>query len=216
MGQPIEKRFFLGTARVVCLTLLVAALAVVAIDVAEISVDARSNPATLDPGVAAAEVLARIPGSENANDLLSSRPDSGLQVPNAQGLVIPPALKTALQSDDASQPVLNTWLGNVPASERQGFLNELSVVVAQAAQHAASWEWDNRQRYVAAAMTEYARLKIDRIDAVQNEAASLAGRDQRYMISAAVLVAVIGLLTLLLILLAIERNTRPRIAAAGA
>jgi hypothetical protein len=109
--------------------------------------------------------------------------------------------------------VLGTWLGNVPAAERQGFLNELSVVVAQAARHAASWEWDNRQRYVAAAMTEYARLKIDRIDALQNEAASLAGRDQRYMISAAVLVAVIGLLTLLLILLAIERNTRPRVAA---
>lgn len=213
MGQPIEKRFFLGTARVVCLTLLVAALAVVAIDVTEISVDARSNPAAIDPGVAAAEVLARIPGSENANDLLSSSPDNGLQVPNAEGLVIPPPLRAALQSDEASQPVLGTWLGNVPAAERQVFLNELSVVVAQAARHAASWEWDNRQRYVAAAMTEYARLKIDRIDALQNEAASLAGRDQRYMISAAVLVAVIGLLTLLLILLAIERNTRPRVAA---
>jgi hypothetical protein len=88
-------------------------------------------------------------------------------------------------------------------------------VVARATQHAASWEWDNRQRYVAAAMTEYARLKLDRIGAAQNEEASLAGRDQRYLISAAALVALIGVLTLLLILLAIERNTRPRVATAG-
>ena len=215
MGQIIEKRYFLGTVRVVCLTLLVAALAVVAIDVAEISVDARSAPVSLDPGVAATDVLARIPGAENANDLLSSQPDSGVQVPNAAGFVIPPALQAALLSDDASQPVLNTWLGNVPVAARQGFLDELSTVVARATQHAASWEWDNRQRYVAAAMTEYARLKFDRIGAAQNEEASLAGRDQRYLISAAALVALIGVLTLLLILLAIERNTRPRVATAG-
>lgn len=215
MGQIIEKRYFLGTVRVVCLTLLVAALAVIAIDVAEISVDARSAPVSLDPGVAATDVLARIPGAENANDLLSSQPDSGVQVPNAAGFVIPPALQAALLSDDASQPVLNGWLGNVPVAARQGFLDELSTVVARATQHAASWEWDNRQRYVAAAMTEYARLKLNRIGAAQNEEASLAGRDQRYLISAAALVALIGVLTLLLILLAIERNTRPRVATAG-
>jgi len=212
MDQIIEKRFFLGTVRVVCLTLLVVALAVVAIDVAEISADARSAPVSVDPTVAATDVLARIPGAENSNDLLSSRPDPGVQVPNADGFVIPAALKNALLTDDASQPVLNTWLGNVPVSARQGFLDELSVVVAQATQHAAAWEWDNRQRYVAAAMTEYARLKID----AQNEQATLAGRDQRYMISAGVLVALIGVLTLLLILLAIERNTRPRVTTAGA
>ena len=215
MGQIIEKRYFLGTVRIVCLTLLVAALAVIAIDVAEISVDARSAPVSLDPGVAATDVLARIPGAENANDLLSSQPDSGVQVPNAAGFVIPPALQAALLSDDASQPVLNSWLGNVPVAARQGFLDELSTVVAHATQHAASWEWDNRQRYVAAAMTEYARLKLDRIGAAQNEEASLAGRDQRYLISAAALVALIGVLTLLLILLAIERNTRPRVATVG-
>jgi hypothetical protein len=207
MDQIIEKRFFLGTVRVVCLTLLVVALAVVAIDVAEISADARSAPVSVDPTVAATDVLARIPGAENSNDLLSSRPDPGVQVPNADGFVIPAALKNAL---------LTTWLGNVPVSARQGFLDELSVVVAQATQHAAAWEWDNRQRYVAAAMTEYARLKIDRITEAQNEQATLAGRDQRYMISAGVLVALIGVLTLLLILLAIERNTRPRVTTAGA
>jgi hypothetical protein len=216
MDQIIEKRFFLGTVRVVCLTLLVVALAVVAIDVAEISADARSAPVSVDPTVAATDVLARIPGAENSNDLLSNRPDPGVQVPNADGFVIPAALKNALLTDDASQPVLNTWLGNVPVSARQGFLDELSVVVAQATQHAAAWEWDNRQRYVAAAMTEYARLKIDRITEAQNEQATLAGRDQRYMISAGVLVALIGVLTLLLILLAIERNTRPRVTTAGA
>ena len=99
MGQTIEKRFFLGTVRVVCQALLVAALAVVAIDIAEISVNARSVPATVDPGVAATEVLARIPGAQNANDLLSVTPDSGIHVPNAAGFVIPQALNGALLDD---------------------------------------------------------------------------------------------------------------------
>ena len=89
-------------------------------------------------------------------------------------------------------------------------------MVAKATQHAVSWEWDNRQRYVAAAMTEYARLKIGRIDTAENLQNRLADRDQRYLISAGALVAFIGMLIVLLILLAIERNTRPRIAAAGA
>lgn len=216
MGQTIEKRFFLGTVRVVCQALLVASLAVVAIDIAEISVNARNAPATVDPGVAATEVLARIPGAQNANDLLSSATDSGIHVPNAAGFVIPQALNGALLDDESSQPVLNTWLGDVPPAARQSFLNELSAVVAKATQHAVSWEWDNRQRYVAAAMTEYARLKIGRIDTAENLQSRLADRDQRYLISAGALVAFIGMLIVLLILLAIERNTRPRVAAASA
>jgi hypothetical protein len=215
MSQPREKRFFLGAVRIVCMTLLVASLAVVVIDIAEIAGGTHVPTAHVNPAVEATEVLAKIPGTETANDLLSDAPDSGLKVPNAEGLVIPQALKSALLADDDSQPVLNAWLGNVPTTERQGFLNELSVVVALAMQHAQSWEWDNRQRYVAAAMTEYARMKIDRLNEAQDEQARAAARDERYLVSAGVLVVLIGMLTLLLILLAIERNTRPD-AARGA
>ncbi|WP_343675832.1 hypothetical protein [Paraburkholderia heleia] len=51
-----------------------------------------------------------------------------------------------------------------PLADRQRFLDELSDVVAHARQHAASWEWDDREKCVAAAMNQYPQVKIVRID----------------------------------------------------
>lgn len=38
--------------------------------------------------------------------------------------------------------------------------------------HASAWEWDNRQRHVAAAMNQYAQMKIARIAEVERQIAA--------------------------------------------
>ncbi|CAM2195933.1 protein of unknown function [Paraburkholderia kururiensis] len=82
-----------------------------------------------------------------------------------------------LTSDANGQPILNGWLDDIPVQGRRAFLNGLAAVVTAANQHAAQWEWDNRQHDVAAAMSEYARMTIERLaelaDARQRAAENL-------------------------------------------
>lgn len=206
--DAVEKRLLFGIARFLCLTFLLGALAAIVVSGVAIYTNGRGDGSVVYPAVPATEVLSGIPGAESANDLLSNAPDSGIHVPNAAGFVIPKALDSALVGDNASQPALNNWLGNVPEGDRQQFLNELSAVVALATQHSATWEWDNRQRYVEAAMTRYAHMKIGLLARAANAQADRAVRSEQYRMAVGVLLCIVGILTLLLVLLAIERNTR--------
>ncbi len=82
------------------------------------------------------------------------------------------------------------------------------MVVALAGQHAASWEWDNRQRYIAAAMSWYAHKKLELFSAARDRVATHDERLAQYRFSLIALLVVLVGLTILLVLMAIERNTR--------
>lgn len=207
IGERFE-RFVWGTAKVICVAFFVAGmLACGVVGVALLGVHG-AGPINGDPAVSASEVLSRIPGTESANDLLSVQNSASVVVPNAAGLIMPPPLKSVLIGNDAGEASVNDWLDRVPLVDRQSFLNELSVVVSLADQHAAAWEWDDRQRYVAAAMDQYARTKIQRIAAAQSQAAARADMAGEYRVVLGVLLAMMAGLTILLLLMAIERNTR--------
>lgn len=202
------ERCLWGTAKVICVALLVAGmLACAVVGVALLGVHGAA-PINGDPAVSASEVLSRIPGTESANDLLSVQDTASVVVPNAAGLIMPAPLKSVLIGNDAGRASVNDWLGRTPSEDRQSFVNELSAVVALAGQHAAAWEWDDRQRYVAAAMNQYARTKIERISAAQTEAAARADTADEYRVVLGVLLAMMAGVTVLLLLMAIERNTR--------
>lgn len=205
------ERHLLGMAHVLCLIALVGAvLSMIAVMFA-LAVPGKAA-VTADPPVSVGEVLSSIPGSEAANDALSSDGANGrypaANVPGAAGFLIPAPLRAVLNQDNASQPLLEAWLTSVPLADRQQFLDELSDVIARAAQRAAGWEWDNRERYVAAAMNQYARVKIERIQAAQSAIQAAHGRSEQLGSSLGALLAVAGFLVLLLLLAAIERNTR--------
>jgi hypothetical protein len=209
MSSPVPKHRVLSATGIVCkIILFVALAAVLAILAAILTSASRTLPST-SPSVSVAGVMSKIAGSESANDRLTSPSDPGVHVPNADGYTIPQALHDVLKDDDASQPALDRWLGNIPLDARQQFLNELSTVVSAATQHAAAWEWDNRQRYVAAAMSQYAYLKTERVMRAENEIKIAAERDAQYRTALGGLLGIIVILTMLLVLLAIERNTRP-------
>jgi len=212
IADKLEKRL-LGMAHVLCLVALTGAvLAIIAVVFA--LVVPGNTAVNADPALGASEVLSSIPGTEAANDAMSNDGANGSypieNVPAAAGFLIPAPLRAVLVQDDASQPMLEAWLTSVPLADRQPFLDELSEVVAQASQHASAWEWDDRERYVAAAMNQYARVKIERIDAAQRTLQAEQGRYVQLQSSLGILLALAGFLVVLLLLAAIERNTRNR------
>lgn len=208
------ERHLLRMARALCLIALVGVVLAMITVIFALAVPGRVS-VTADPPVSAGEVLSSLPGSEAANDALSSDSANGsdpiVNVPGAAGFLIPAPLRTVLNQDDASQPPIEAWLASVPLSDRQQFLDELSDVVATATHRAQAWEWDNRERYVAAAMDRYARVKIERIDAAQSALQAAHGRSEQLGSSVGTLLALAGFLVLLLLLTAIERNTRKSI-----
>jgi hypothetical protein len=206
IADKLERRL-LGTARILCIVALVAA--VMAMIAVMFALAAPAGTGTIaDPPVAASDVLGSIPGSEVANDALSNGAAPALDVAGAAGLVVPAALRAVLNQDGASQTVLDGWLGSVPSVDRQQFLDELSDVIARANQHAATWEWDDRQRYLAAAMSQYAHMKIERVTLAANAIEAENERSGQFRSSLGTLLALAGFLTVLILLMAIERNTR--------
>jgi hypothetical protein len=212
----LEKRLVFGITRLICVALLCIALASIVAVVWASFTGNRTAPAVSDPVVGAQEILSSIAGSQEANDLSPDlNPSSLVAIPNATGLAIPAALESVLVNDSTSQPVLDSWLGKVPEQDRQQFLNELSNVVVEANRHAATWEWDNRQRYVATAMGRYAEVKIRRLDEITRLQTLAAAQNAQYHLDAGVLLAICAALILLLAVLTIERNTRPGAKTAG-
>jgi hypothetical protein len=206
VADKLERRL-LGTARILCIVALVAAVMAMIAVIFALAVPAGTN-VVADPRVAASDVLDSIPGTEVANDALSNGRTPALDIAGAARLVVPAALRAVLNQDDASQTVLDGWLGSVPPSDRQPFLDELSNVIARANQHAATWEWDDRERYVAAAMSQYAHMKIARVTLAGNAIEAENERSGQFRSSLGTLLALAGFLTLLILLMAIERNTR--------
>jgi hypothetical protein len=94
-------------------------------------------------------------------------------------------------------PVSRVWTAcwEPPLDGRQQFLNELSTVVSAATQHAAAWEC--------------AHVKIERVMRAENEIKTAAERDAQYRTALGELLGISVIPTMLLVLLAIERNTRP-------
>lgn len=208
MTAKAERRVFFSIARVLCQILLGGALAAIAALGISLVAGKAAFPSDNAAPVSVATVLAAVPGTQSANDDFFNTQDSGVDVPNAMGIPIPKPLNAVLTSDTSSQSILNGWLGDIPVQGRRTFVDGLAAVVAAANQHAAAWEWDNRQRYVAAAMSEYARLTIERIAAMADARKQAAEKLETYREAFGTLLGVAATLTLLLTVLAIERNTR--------
>lgn len=211
MSAKAERRLFFSIAATVCQVLLLGTvISVLFVGLGMVSSGAAADRDENIVPVSVESVLADIPGSQSANDGSFVAQAANIDVPNAVGVPIPQPLNSVLVSDTASQPILNAWLGDIPSWDRRAFVAGLANVVTAADRHSASWEWDNRQRYVAAAMSEYARMNIDRLTEVADAEKHRADKLADYRGALGTLLGVAATLTLLLTVMAIERNTRPR------
>ncbi|WP_442808814.1 hypothetical protein [Trinickia soli] len=211
MTVKAERHVFFSIATIVCRVLLLGAIvSMLFVGIGMVSSGAGAGQAEDIVPVSVGAVLAGVPSTQSENDGSSSAPGPGYDVPNAAGIEIPKPLGAILIRDTTSQPILNAWLDNVPARDRRDFVAGLTKVITAANEHAASWEWDNRQRYVAAAMSEYARMDIDRLTEIADARKRTAAKLADYRSAMGTLLGVVATLTLLLTVMAIERNTRPR------
>ncbi len=210
MTAKAERRVFFSIAGIVCKVLLFGAIvSMLFVGVGIVTSSAVAGHANDFVPVSLDAVLADIPGTQSENDGSGGEPSSGIDVSNAVGMKIPGPLMAVLTSDTTSQHILNSWLDVVPVRDRGEFIAGLAKVVTAANQRAASWEWDNRQRYIAAAMSEYARISIDRITEIADARKQSAEKLARYRNALGTLLGIAATLTLLLTVMAIERNTRP-------
>jgi len=214
MTARAERRVFFSIAGVVCQVLLLGSIvSMLFVGIGILSSGAVAGDAGDIVPVSVDRVLASIPSTQSENDGSSSTQGADIDVPNAAGIPISKPLDAVLTSDATSQPLLNAWLDAIPAHDRRSFVAGLTKVVTAAEQHTASWEWDNRQRYVAAAMSEYARINIDRVTEIADAQKRTAEKLADYRGALGTLLGVAATLTLLLTVMAIERNTRPRVVA---
>jgi hypothetical protein len=95
--------------------------------------------------------------------------------------------------------VLRGWLDNVPEDYRQDFIDEMAAVVVEA---------DKQKLNASEAMNAYKVLKLRKLEAKRQAKAELEGMRVYYAAAAGSGVALIALFSLILVLLAIERNTR--------
>lgn len=208
IAERVETRVlsFLRLVGLLSFYLVTASVIVVLFAMAEGSGPGRIDR---DPAVSARDVLSAIPGTEAANDSLASGEGGGLSLPGvAAGVTIPAPLRTVLANDDASEVTVQDWLTRIPEPDRPSFIRELSTVVALAGEHAASWEWDDRQRYIESAMDQYAQMKFARMEAAQDRYTHRLNRMAQYRTSLGTLLTTGACLAAGLVLLAIERNTR--------
>lgn len=119
------------------------------------------------------------------------------------GVTIPSRVRVYL-SDQSNKSVLEGWLRGLDADQRQDFLDNLEDVIKYAEQNNLD---------VIQAVNTYRELKLQKYRAAESKAAD--ARISRYGTIGGIVAAVmlIVALSLVLVVLAIERNTRPQTQA---
>ncbi len=196
-----ETRLLFGVVRFLFLVMIFGLLALIVLG----AINLRQTMTTpeIRTKVSPSEVLAMLQtapgnpsssGDANTNDELDGLKFSGL-------------LKQAV-SDPTIHQQMNTWLKEVPVAKRQEFIDEMSSVMDE-----ASKEYKDEPREVFAqnfdnAIGKYVDIKMDKIHAQEAAKENRQQQYKMYAIGASIAIALISLFALVLVMLAIERNTR--------
>lgn len=203
MLTTIERKFLFTLTRV--LALLVIAVLVIGIVIGVVMVE-RSRADGDSSAVAPHEVVDVIkPKAGEA----PAAPDQETPAPAPKDLGLLPGVKLSfvLQKHFSSPEnvvALNNWLRMIPEEQRQPFLDEMAATVTEA---------ERQQLDPISAINTFHELKMQKLadkkisDEAQKAAEILAVE------AAAGALGLIALFSLILVLLAIERNTRDRVQA---
>lgn len=161
-----------------------------------------------DPAAVAESLKPAEPASPAAvaeQQATGSQPSLPAQ-PALHGVKLPPVLQEFFLSED-NQQVLRGWLDALPEEERQPFIDGLAATVEAARKNGVN-EAEAINRY----HEQYAEYVAEK--AVEKAAA----KEQRLYAAAALVstLMLIALFSLVLVLLAIERNTREQAPVQGA
>lgn len=196
--NTLERNVFFSLTRLFAL-LVVAILTVALLGAAAYMAFARQGGASRF--VAPVEVIEAIRPkvvAEQSSDGVIPPPVAPVDRQLLPGLKLSFALQKQFSSPENIR-ILNRWLEASPEKERQEFLDELSNVVMAA---------EGEGLDTTSAINKYHQMKVERI--TQANAAKIVDRADRLTAAgiAAGALALIAMFSLILVLLAIERNTR--------
>lgn len=166
------------------------------------------EPAQPPDASALAQELKPAPASTSPQDAQATvGPTKSAPLPAAlRGVRLPPTLQE-LFLDEQNQQVLSNWLEELPVEERQAFLDGLAKAVEEARK--AGVEDSDAMNLYRERFVEYLAQKTAEEAKVRAERTYIVGA----LVSTLVLIA---LFSLVLVMLAIERNTRPLVSQGSA
>ena len=190
-----ERRFLFILTRFLALLFIFSLLAVIIIG--GIAVSSKVFPkATVE--ITPAQVMDAMKPSEYAQTLLAETPGSPRQNANTlPGIKMPFVLQKQFNNPDSVR-IMGGWLEQIPKEQRQEFIDELTAVVVEA-------EKSNVDRIQA--INKYKELKFAKIQEEEKAKAALDLNRLQYIGAAFACITLIAMFSLILVLLAIERNT---------
>jgi hypothetical protein len=203
--ELFEKKFLFSATRVLFLALVL--LTMLAFIAGSYKFIERCQESRVSTKVSADSVFSAIEAgskksSQNPALNMEGNPSENVE----SGLKIPQSIKDVFTG--GNQDVLNSWLKPIAPKDRQNFIDELNSVLAVALEKEGA-QGKNHADIVTGAVNKYKELKFAKIDDHNLQEAKFESNMTLYAGIAAGFIALLALLSLVLVLLAIERNTRP-------
>jgi hypothetical protein len=203
--ELFEKKFLFSATRVLFLALVL--LTMLAFIVGSYKFIERYQESRVSTKVSADSVFSAIEAGSKKSTQNPALNMEGNPSENVEsGLKIPQSIKDVFTG--GNQDVLNSWLKPIAPKDRQNFIDELSSVLAIALEKEGA-QRKNHADIVTGAVNKYKELKFAKIDDRNLQEAKFESNMTLYAGIAAGFIALLALLSLVLVLLAIERNTRP-------
>lgn len=196
----IEQRIFFRIARFVAFVLaLILFLAIIGDCIYVFSINQSTKMPTADDVVGSLKSPTPAPAANPSNAPAITSQQIGKPGDALAGLRFPAELQTTFAGDQGNLDTLRGWVESLPQEDRQQFLDELGRSVALAKQRGID---------PADAINAYKERYFDARE--QSAAASAAATEKKMYAAyaAATAMILITLFSLVLVLLAIERNTR--------
>ncbi|MBU0654967.1 MAG: hypothetical protein KJ914_07490 [Gammaproteobacteria bacterium] len=197
-ADSFERKFLFVLTRGLALLLIFGLLAAIVIGGIIVSDKLMPKEST---SVSAQEVVEAItppqpetPATADTAAVASPQPDPMI----LPGIKLPFILQKHFSAPERIK-VLRDWLSGLDTSQRQVFLEEMAAAVTEA---------ESRGVDALEAIDKYKEIKFDKLKQEEFAAAKLATQRMTYAGVAFGAVLLIGLFSLILVLLAIERNTR--------
>jgi len=128
----------------------------------------------------------------------SSQPGLSFQQ-NAQDVPIPPEVDKYLASED-NRKIAQGWVSGLDVEQKKDFFSNLSLLVQ---------EGERKNENVTDIINAYRSMKLAKLSTTQWEKYAQQVQKGATILFVSILLGMVGLFSLVLVLLAIERNTRP-------
>lgn len=196
MLDTLERKALFGLTRWLTLLLVIGLAAVIALMIPQATESWRiADHPTVDPE----EVLAAATGAVKADAESGGETQATKPVDALSTVKLPKVLAEPFNMINNSM-VLSGWLEAIPLENRQAFVDGMASAVTLG---------NARKQDAGVVINQYREIYFDQAGTLAlRKSAAEAGRQQAMMIGGAALL-LLAVFSLVLVLLAIERNTRP-------